>query len=180
MKRDNILLIGVKGLGFGVFGNVLGGIMTVSLAPFLAEWFIPYIAILFTAFIYASLLFTAGMKDGQKEAKLLRNHRVESVPKLRWVFLGLAIGGVMCVPCAALLASALGAFSVTGEVLLASYFVIGAFAPSLFMIDPQNMPVFYPVILMAAYLILTPAAAQLGYRFGVDERSFRDLMYEKE
>ena len=180
MKRDNILITGVKGLGFGVFGNVLGGIMTVSLAPFLAEWFIPYIAILLTAFIYASLLFTAGLKDGQKEAKLLRAHRVESSPKYRWIFLGLAIGGVMCVPCAALLASALGAFPMTGELLLASYFVIGAFAPSLFMTDPQNMPAFFPIILMAAYLILSPVSAQLGYKFGIDERSFKDLMYEKE
>lgn len=180
MKRDNILLIAVKGLGFGVFGNVLGGIMTVSLAPFLSEWFIPYIAILFTLFIYASLLFTAGLKDGQKEAKMLRSHRVESIPKLRWVYIGLAIGGVMCVPCAALLASALGAFPITGELLLASYFVIGAFAPTLFMIDPQDMPVIYPILLMAAYLIITPVAAQLGYKFGIDERSFKDFMYEKD
>lgn len=180
MKRDNIFIIWLKGLAFGVFGNVLGGIMTVSLAPFLAEWFIPYIAILLTAFIYASLLFTAGMKDGQKEAKLLRHHRVESVPKLRWVILGLAIGAVMCVPCGALLASALGAFSMTGELLLGSYFAVGAFAPSLFMIDAQQMPVFYPAALMAAYLIISPIAAQLGYKFGADERSFGDFMYEKK
>lgn len=180
MKRDSILLIWVRGLGLGVFGNVLGGIMTVSLAPFLAEWFIPYIAILFTAFIYASLLFTAGLKDGQKEAKLLRSHRVESTPKVRWIYLGLGIGGVMCVPCAALLGVALGAFTMTGEILLGSYFVIGAFAPTLFMIDTQNMPVFYPMILMALYLVLSAVSAQIGYKFGIDEKSFRDFMYEKE
>ena len=56
----------------------------------------------------------------------------------------------------------------------------GTFAPSLFMTDPQNMPVFFPIILMAAYLILTPVSAQLGYKFGIDERSFKDFMYEKD
>ena len=179
MKRDNILLIALKGIAMAVFGNILGGIMTVSLAPFLAEWFIPYIAILLTVFIYGSLLFTAGMRDGQKEAKLLRNHRVENIPKSRWIFLGLAVGGIMCVPCAALLASALGAFAMTGELLLGSYFAVGAFAPSLFMTDTQNLPVYYPIALMAAYLIISPAASQLGYKFGIDEKSFKDFMYEK-
>lgn len=179
MKRGNIILTALKGLGMGVFGNVLGGILTVSLAPFLAEWFIPYIAILLTVFIYGSLLFTAGMRDGQKEAKMLRNHRVESIPKHRWIYLGLAIGGVMCVPCAALLASALGAFALTGELLLGSYFAMGAFAPAFFMIDTQNIPVFFPIAFMGAYLIITPVAAQIGYKFGTDEKSFKDFMYEK-
>ena len=120
MKRDNIFLIAVKGLGFAVFGNILGGIMTISTAPLLGEWFIPYIDILFTAFIYGSLVFTAGLRDGQKEAKMLRAKRVESIPKLRWVFIGIAIAAIMCIPCAALLACTLGAFPMTGEVLFAS------------------------------------------------------------
>ena len=180
MKRDNIFIIAVKGLAFAVFGDILGGIMTISLAPMLSEWFIPYIALLFTVFIYASLLFTAGLKDGQKEAKMLRAKRVGSVPKFRWIFVGLAIAAVMCVPCAALLACTLGAFPMTGEILLGSYFVFGALAPAFFIVgDAQTLAPSFPVILAVVYLVITPVAAQLGYKFGIDERSAKDFMYEK-
>ena len=51
MKRDNLFKIWIKGFGLAVFGNILGGIMTISIAPFLGEWFVPYIALLLTAFI---------------------------------------------------------------------------------------------------------------------------------
>ena len=85
MQRDNIFKIFIKGFGFGFFGNILGGIMTISLAPFISEWFIAYIALLFSLFIYLSLIFTAGLKDGQREKILLRNKRVESSPKYRLV-----------------------------------------------------------------------------------------------
>ncbi len=179
MKRDNVFRIWIKGLALAVFGNVLGGIMTVSIAPFLGEWFVPYIALLLTVFIYASLVFTAGMRDGQKEAKMLRNKRVESVPKYRWIIMGLIIAAVMCIPCAALLACSLGAFQMTGEVLLGSYFVLGALAPSFFIVDPQALSPVFPLVLMAVYLIVTPIAAHLGYRFGTDEKSAKDFMYEK-
>ncbi len=180
MKRDNVFIIFAKGLGLCVFGNILGGIMTVSIAPLLSEWYIPYVAVLFTVFIYASLAFTAGLRDGQKEAKMLRAKRVESAPKLRWVFVGLATAAVMCIPCGALLACALGAFPMTGELLLGSYFVFGALAPTFFIIeDASQPPVLFPVILAAVYLIVTPVSAQLGYKFGIDEKSAKDFMYEK-
>lgn len=180
MKRENILIIFVKGLAFAVFGNVLGGIMTVSLAPLLSEWYIPYIAVLFTVFIYASLLFTAGLRDGQREAKMLKAKRVESVPKYRWIPLGIFIALIMCVPCGFLLACTLGAFPMTGELLLGSYFVFGALAPAFFIAgDAMTLPSIFPIILAAVYLITTPVAAQLGYKFGIDEKSFGDFMYEK-
>ena len=179
MKRDNLFKIWIKGFGLAVFGNILGGIMTISIAPFLGEWFVPYIALLLTVFIYASLLFTAGMRDGQKEAKMLRNKRVESAPKYRWIFMGLIIAGVMCIPCIALLFCSLGAFPMTGEILLGSYFVFGALAPSFFIVDPQQLSPIFPIVLMAVYLIVTPIAAHLGYKFGIDEKSAKDFMYEK-
>ena len=181
MKRENIIVIWLKGLGFAVFGNVLGGIMTVSIAPLLSEWFIPYIALLFTVFIYASLLFTAGLRDGQKEVKMFRSKRIESIPKNRWIFTGLAVAAVMCVPCGALLACTFGAFALTGEVLLGSYFVFGALAPAFFIVeDVQQLSPVFPLVLAAVYIIVTPVAAQLGFMFGIDEKSAKDLMYEKK
>ena len=179
MKRDNIFVIFIKGFGCMAFGNILGGIMTISLAPFLHEWYIPYIAVLFTLFIYGSLLFTAGLRDGQKEAKLLRSKRVESIPKYRWVTLGLILGAVMCVLCTYLVLCAAGVFTLTGEFLLGSLFVFGGLAPAFYIIDVSQMTIVFPSVLMGIYIIVTPVCAQIGYRFGIDDKSFRDMMYEK-
>ena len=184
MKRENILLIFLKGAGMMLFGNILGGIMTFSAAPFLSEWFIPYIAVVLTVFVYGCLLFTAGLWDGQKEAKMLRSKRVESVPKYRWICLGLALAAVMCIPCAVLLCSSLGMFELTGEFLFAFRFVCGAVAPGIYIAGVQALPsseypAVLPVVLMAVYAVVTPLSAQLGYRFGVNEKSFKDFMYEK-
>ena len=184
MHREHILKIFIKGLGFTLFGNILGGIMTISLAPFLDQWFIPYIAILFTVFIYLSLLFTAGMKDGQNEAKLLRSKAVEEIPKSRWIKIGLVLGGIMCLPCLVLVLGINGAVNVTGEYLLAFRFICGAVCPAMYIAGVQALPVaeypmLYPVALMAVYLVTTPAAAQIGYRFGRGDKSLIDLMYEK-
>ena len=111
---------------------------------------------------------------------MLRAKRIESIPKTRWIFVGLADAAVMCVPCGALLACTLGAFALTGEVLLGSYFVFGALAPAFFIVgDVQQLSPVFPVVLAAVYIIVTPAAAQLGYKFGFDEKSAKDLMYEK-
>lgn len=178
MKRDSIFVIFIKGFGCMAFGNILGGILTVSLAPFLKEWYIPYIAVLFTLFIYGSLLFTAGWRDGQKEAKMLRSKRVESVPKYRWIFLGLALGAIMCLLCVYLVLCATKTVLLTGEFLLGSLFVFGGLAPAFYIIDVSDMSIVFPIVLMAIYITVTPACAQFGYRFGVDEKSFKDMMYE--
>ena len=184
MKRESIFMIFIKGFGFMVFGNILGGILTISAAPFIGEWFVPYIAVLLTVFIYGSLLFTAGWKDGQNEAKLLRNHRVESSPKLRWVWLGLILAVLACIPCIILLAGTLGALELTGEFLFAFRFICGALAPAIYIAELQQLPASeypaaFPLILSAVYLVITPAAAQIGYKFGIDEKSMKDFMYEK-
>ena len=184
MTRDNISVIFLKGAGMMLFGNILGGIMTFSAAPFLSEWFIPYIAVVLTVFVYGCLLFTAGLRDGQKEAKMLRSKRVESVPKYRWIWIGLVLAVIMCIPCAVLLGSSLGFYELTGEYLFAFRFLCGAVAPGMYIAGVQSLPAseypaLFPVILMAVYAVVTPLSAQLGYRFGVEEKSFKDFMYEK-
>ncbi len=168
-----------------IFGNILGGIMTISIAAFLDQWFIPYTAILFTLFIYLSLMFTAGWKDGQKEAKLLRSHRVESVPKYRWIIMGLILAAIMSVPCLVLLFCTFGAYDLTGEFLFAMRFICGALAPALYIAHLQEVPAAlypaaYPLALIAVYVVTTPISAHLGYRFGTGEKNFKDYMYEKQ
>lgn len=165
-----------------IFGNILGGIMTLSAAPFISEWFIPYIAILFTGFIYASLMFTAGWKDGQREAMMLKNKRVESIPKKRWIWIGLVLWAIMCIPCIILMLGICGVMNLTGEYLFAFRFMCGAVYPlmhimSLHDVPAAEMPVIFPVICMGIYLVLTPAAAEIGYKFGCDEKTAKDFMY---
>lgn len=185
MQRDNIFKIFIKGFGFGFFGNILGGIMTISLAPFISEWFIAYIALLFSLFIYLSLIFTAGLKDGQREKILLRNKRVESSPKYRWLILGAIIGGIMLVPALILLLGVFGVIGLSGEYLFAFRFLSGAVYPLMHVAEAHNVavaeiPLWYPIASMAIYLVLTPIAAQIGYKFGYDEKTLKDLMYEKQ
>ena len=185
MQREPVVKIFLKGLGYTFFGNILGGIMTISIAPFLDQWFIPYIAILFTLFMYVSLLFTAGLRDGQTEAKLLKNKRTESIPKLRWIWFGLILGAVMCIPCAVLLLGTSGALNITGEYLFAFRFICGAVCPAMYIAGVQALPVaeyptIYPVILMIIYMVLTPLSAQIGYKFGREEKTLADFMYEKK
>lgn len=185
MQRDNIFKIFIKGFGFGFFGNILGGIMTISLAPFISEWFIAYIALLFSLFIYLSLVFTAGLKDGQREKILLRNKRVESCPKYRWLILGGIIGVIMLVPALILLLGVLGAIGLSGEYLFAFRFLSGAVYPLMHVAEAHNVavteiPLWYPIASMAIYLVLTPIAAQIGYKFGYDEKTLHDYMYEKQ
>ena len=184
MQRENNFMIFLKGAGFMLFGNILGGIMTISIAAFLDQWYIPYIAVLFTVFIYGSLIFTAGWKDGGKEAKMLRNHRVESIPKFRWIIIGLILTAIMAVPNLILLFCSLGAYDLTGEFLFAMRFICGAFAPALYIAELQSVPAMdypaaYPIIIIALYLVVTPTAAHIGYRFGINEKNFKDYMYEK-
>ncbi len=167
-----------------LFGNILGGIMTISTAPFLDQWYIPYIAILFTAFIYGSLIFTAGWKDGGKEARMLRNHRVESIPKYRWIIIGLILTAIMAIPNMIQIFCSLGFYELTGEFLFAMRFICGAFAPALYIaglkdVPAMDYPVVYPLVLIALYLVITPTAAHIGYKFGVNEKGFKDFMYEK-
>lgn len=184
MQREPIFKIFIKGFGFMIFGNILGGIMMISLAPFLDLWFIPYIAILFTLFIYGSLLFTAGMNDGRKEDRLFKNKRTESIPKLRWLWFGLIMGAFMSIFCFVLILGIMGVINITGEYLLAFRFICGALSPAMYIAGVQQLPVseypmMYPVSLIAVYLVFTPLCAQIGYKFGLDGKSFGDFMYEK-
>ena len=184
MHREPIIKIFAKGFGFMLFGNILSGIMTISLAPFIGEWYISYIALLFTVFIYASLLFTAGMRDGQREKSMLKNKRVESCPKYRWIKMGLILWAVISVPCIVLALGSLGAVAITGEFLFAFRFICGAVYPLMHIVGIQGaaaaeIPLWFPLVCIGIYLVLTPISAQTGYKFGFDEKSAKDYMYEK-
>lgn len=168
-----------------LFGNILSGIMVISTAPFISVWFISLVAQLLTFLIYTSLMFTAGFRDGQRECQLLKNHRVESVPKYTWLILGGALWLIMCVPIVVLMLGMNGTLMLTGEYMFIYRFICGAVTPLIYVgglteAGLAEYPLWLPLASMGIYLISTPVAAHIGYRFGLDENKQRSLMYEKK
>lgn len=159
--------------------------MVFSIAPVINIWLLTVVALLFTLFIYGSLLFTAGYRDGQRENKLITNHRVESTPKYRWVVFGLIIGIVMAIPGFVILVAKLGALALSGEFMFAFRFVNGAVTPLLYASEMQAQAVVdYPMWLCIAfigiYVVLSPVLAHIGYNFGLDDKKRTSFMYEEE
>ncbi len=184
MQREHIMKIFGKGFAYALFGNLLSGIMVISIAPMISIWFVCLVAFLFTLFIYASLLFTAGYRDGQREISLIKNHRVEASPKYRWIIFGLIIGAVMAIPTVVLLMSRMGMLYITQEFMFAYRFLNGAAYPMFHIAGVQSAavadyPAWFLPVCIAFYLILTPVAAQIGYKFGYDEKTRDSFMYEK-
>ena len=68
----------------------------------------------------------------------------------------------------------------TGEVLLGSYFLYGAFAPAFFIAGgaSQLTPVL-PCVFAALYTAATLISALIGFHVGVSDRTLSDFMYEK-
>ena len=184
MQREHKMKIFAKGLGYAFFGNILSGIMFISIAPMVSIWFICLVALLFTLFIYLSLLFTAGFRDGQRENMLLKNHRVEAIPKNRWLINGAIAGGVMAIPSVIILLSKLGLFPISGEFMFAYRFINGAVYPLYHIAGVQKLNVdAFPMWLILAcigvYLLLSPVAAQIGYKYGSDDDKKLNFIYEK-
>ena len=185
MQREHFLKIFAKGLGYAFFGNILSGIMVFSIAPVINIWLLTVVALLFTLFIYGSLLFTAGYRDGQKENKLITNHRVESSPKFRWIIFGVIIGAIMAIPGFIIFAAKFGMLTVSAEFMFAFRFINGAVTPLLYASEmhaaaPVDYPLWLCISFVAVYMIITPLCAQIGYRFGFDDKKRTDFMYEEQ
>ncbi len=184
MQREHILKIFGKGFLYALFGNILSGIMIISIAPMISVWFICLVAFLFTLFIYASLLFTAGYRDGQREQLMLKNHRVEAIPKYRWLALGAINGGIMAIPTIVILLSKLGLFAISGEFMFAYRFINGTVYPLFHIMGVQSGGVEdFPIALLIGcilfYVVISPIAAHIGYKFGTDENLKQKFMYER-
>ncbi len=185
MQREPIIKKFIKGFGYMFFGNILSGIMVISTAPFISVWFVSLVAQLLTFLIYTSLMFTAGFRDGQRECQLLKNHRVESVPKYTWIVLGLILWAIMCIPIVILMLGMNGVLTITGEYMFIYRFICGTAAPLIYIGEltaagVAEYPLWLPIASMAVYLISTPLAAHIGYRFGIDEDKQRSFMYDKK
>lgn len=184
MQREHIMKIFGKGLAYTLFGNILSGIMIISIAPMINIWFICLVALIFTLFIYGSLLFTAGYRDGQREISLIKNHRVESSPKYRWVLFGLICGVIIAVPSIIVLLGHTGVLNISGEFMFVYRFLNGAVYPLYHVAGVQSaaaadFPLWLPLACIGIYVTASPLMAQIGYKFGFDEKTKEGFMYEK-
>ncbi|MDR0197673.1 MAG: hypothetical protein LBI36_05585, partial [Oscillospiraceae bacterium] len=126
----------------------------------------------FAAIIYLSLVFTPAYKDGVRERALLQNKRVESLPRRRWLFIGLFLWAVMLLPVVLLL---------TGVMEIGVYRIIdGAVYPlSLVMAGEGGaLPAFAPFVFGAFYGLTVPSCC-LGFYLGVNDKLNMDkIMYK--
>lgn len=185
MQREPTFKKLFKGLGFLLFGNILSGIMLISVASVISIWAIACVAFLLTLIIFLSLMFTVGFNDGRRERSLLKNHRIESPQKNGWLIYGLIPGAVFCVPVAVVLLGILGKIAVTGEYMFAFRFLCGAVQPLIYIGEFRDAaiaeyPLWFPLVSMGLYLIGSPIAAKIGFRFGFDDDLRKNLMYEKD
>lgn len=184
MRRESVIKKLLKGLGFMLFGNILSGIMLISIAPVISVWFLTCIAFLFTLVIYLSLMFLGGYKDGERESALLRNHRTEVPKKNGWLIYGLIPGIVNCIPVVILMLGMFGYVDITGEYMFVYRFVCGAVMPLIYIGElassaVADYPVWLPVVSMAVYVLGASAAAKIGFDFGFDEKKKLNFMYEE-
>ncbi len=185
MQREPAIKKTIKGFGFMLFGNILSGIMVISIAPFIGIWLLSCAAFLFTMIIYLSLLFTAGFNDGRREQSLFKNHRVEAPKKNGWILYGLIPGAAICVPVVIVLLGILGKIGISGEYMFAFRFLCGAVEPLIYIGTFQeaaitDYPLWFPILSMGIYLIGSPLAAAVGFRFGFDEKARTNFIYKSE
>lgn len=185
MQREPAFKKILKGIGFVLFGNILSGIMVISIAPFIGIWAISCVSFLLTLVIFLSLMFTVGFNDGRREQSLVKNRRVERPQKNGWLLYGLIPGAAICIPVTAVLLGILGSLPISGEYMFVFRFLCGAVQPLIYIGGFQSAaiaeyPLWFPLVSMGIYLIGSPLFAKIGFRFGYDEKLRKNLIYEKE
>lgn len=184
MQRDSAIKKIGKGMGFMLMGNLLSGIMVISVAPVIGIWLISCAAMLFTLIIYLSLMFTVGYNDGRRERSLLKNHRVDEAKKSGWLLYGLLPGAVICVPSVIVMLGIFGQVAISGEYMFVFRFLCGTVAPLVYIggfrdAAIADYPLWFPILSMGIYLLGSPLAAAVGFKFGFDDKVRNDFMYDK-
>lgn len=192
MKRKPLYFLLLKGIGFIILGNIMCLIMTMALSMFGMNLFTNILSIACCSAVFYMLMFTVAWQDGCAERSLVKHGRVEAPLKHRWIFIGLLMYLAAAAPTIVLLLNKL--FFPEEDTLMTYSFIsssaypfvntfiptaeanIDAWHTSLSRID--NMSVLFPV-LMLAYYALIPAATQLGYYMGYNDKLNTDkIMYK--
>lgn len=178
--RQPFIKLLLSGFLFMVFGNLLSTIVTISTAPFMSFEFFKVIVFILTLFIFYSLMFTAGYRDGDREQKYVRLHKVEPPKENKWVLIGVILMLIMFVPSVLLLLDKLCGWYF--DMTFVHRIIDGVVYPLSLMIVPEStidsMAVFVPFIYMLCYAGI-PVATHLGYYFGYTQKFNKDdIMYK--
>lgn len=191
MKREAFWKITLKGIGYVVFGNVLCVVMTMAVFMFGSNFFTKTVSIVCGVVIFYSLIFTAGWKNGVGERSLVKHGRVNSEKKYRWIAAGLIMFAFAAAPSVILLINKL--FFPDGDFLLVYQFVSGSAYPFVMTFVPApnagnavngvinritDLSALFPAM-MILYYALIPAAAQLGFWCGYNDKLNADKIVYK-
>ncbi|MCL2634021.1 MAG: hypothetical protein FWD34_05840 [Oscillospiraceae bacterium] len=171
-KRKSFLKLLLLGIGYMVMGNLMATIMMISLGGFAMSVAIMSMAALFAAVIYLSLVFIPAYKDGMTEHAALLNKRVESVPKFRWMIVGVILFVISIVPTILFMLGIVnaGVFRI----------ISGAVYPLSLLLTGEELVIlpFAPFVFLGFYTLTIPAC-HLGFWCGVNDKlNSSKIMYK--
>lgn len=164
-----------------------------GLAMFGGNLFTDILSIVCGTAIFFMLIFTVAWKDGTLERNLMKNHRVDSPLKYRWILIGLAMFAVAAAPSVVVLLNKL--FFPQEDTFFLYRFISGSAFPFIMTFVPSvvtESEVWLPTTLrqidlmsplfpalMIGYYALIPAVTQLGYWMGYNDKLNTDkIMYQ--
>lgn len=170
----------ISGLLYMLFGNILCAIMTISTAPFISADFMKAVVFILALFIFYSLIFTVGYKDGNNEQGYVRLHKAEPPDEYKWIKIGAIMTAVMFIPSVVLLLDKVCGWYF--DMTLIHRIIDGMIYPLSLLIVPDSsidsMAVFVPFIYMLCYALI-PVAAHVGFYFGYTQKFDKDkIMYK--
>ena len=183
MQRKSFFKLFLTGLGYMLLGNFMSTIMTAALAFMIDNSIVQVVIFILTLFIFYSLVFLAGYKDGTRERLMVKNKRIEGPIKGRWIRIGLCLWAVMCIPSIILLFDKL--YALFDGYIITYRIICGTVYPLLLAIGINTssldiMPIYIPFVAIAVYAFI-PFATHLGYKFGYEDKFNPDkIMYENK
>lgn len=197
MKRQPFYILLLKGIGYIVLGNVLCLFMTMAMTMFSTmlggDIVFNVLAMICGTLIFHMLIFTVAWKDGARERSLIKNHRVDSPLKYRWIILGILMFVIAAAPTVVLLLNKL--FFPEGDTLFIYRFVSGSAYPFIQTFIPQpdletkawihtdyrqidGMSPLFPALMLIFYAII-PAVTQFGWYVGFTDKFNTDKIVYK-
>lgn len=193
MKRESFIKLTLKGLGYIILGNVLCLFMTMGLGMFGVNLFTKVVSITCGTLIFYLMVFTLAWKDGTRERSLIKLGRESGEKKYRWIAIGAVMFVFAALPSVILLLNKL--LFPEQDLLILYRFISGSSYPFVMAFVPpitteseawvetslreiDNMSVVFPILMMVYYIPI-PAAAQIGYYIGFNDKLNKDkIMYK--
>ena len=173
----------LEGIGTVILGNVLCAIMTAGIYVFGSNIVTKVLSVMCGVLIFQLLILTFGWREGKRERGLVRYKRVEREKRYRCLTAGIIMFVFAAVPSALLLLNKL--LLPREDFIILYQFISGSAFPFVQAFVPRveaelawagsgalridGMSILFP-ILMCAYYLLIPFAAQFGFWCGYENK----------